>query len=116
MASTAEALKKAKEPMIKKEEKDKLEGLRNSQILLLQRVPIIKGSVVSYTVDNGTVLFKILTYKDSYTMWSVKKSFQDFKDLDKVLTVKYAKYIKKGILHKTELPKESNFSSVANLE
>jgi hypothetical protein len=51
--------------------------LRNSQILLMQRIPIIKGSVVAYTLDNnsGQLFFKILTFKDTYTMWSVKKTY-----------------------------------------
>lgn len=50
--------------------------LRNSQILLMQRIPVIKGSVVAYTLDNNSVFFKILTFKDTYTMWSVKKIYQ----------------------------------------
>jgi uncharacterized membrane protein len=50
-------------------------AIRNSQILALARVPIIKGTVVGYSVENGTVNFKVLAFRDQSTVWSVKKTY-----------------------------------------
>jgi|LauGreDrversion4_2_1035121.scaffolds.fasta_scaffold421932_3 hypothetical protein len=89
---------------------------RSSQVVV--RMPIIKGSVVSYTVENGAVHFKIFAFKDQVSMWSVKKTYQDFVQLDSILESKYVEYIKRGILVKGELPKkeECNFSNLPSIE
>ena len=59
------------EPLMSGEKDSNL--FRSSQIVL--RIPIIKGSVVSYTVENGAIHFKIFAFKDQVSMWSVKKTF-----------------------------------------
>ena len=63
------------EPLIQSE-RETMKGLRQSQVCL--RIPIIKGAVMSYTVENGAVHFKIFAFKDQVSMWSVKKTYQDF--------------------------------------
>ena len=47
-------------------------------MLGLARIPIIKGTVVGYSVDNGIVNFKILIFKDNTNVKSVKKTLLDF--------------------------------------
>jgi len=63
------------EPLIQSERQIS-KGLRQSAVCL--RIPIIKGAVMSYTVENGAVHFKIFAFKDQVSMWSVKKTYQDF--------------------------------------
>jgi hypothetical protein len=83
-----------------------------------QRIPIIKGSVVAYSVESSQVYFKIVVYKDGQTMWSVKRTIQEFTYLDSILESKYVKYIKKGIMVKGELPRKEdyNFNSKPSFE
>lgn len=44
------------------------EALRNTQLTMattLARIPIIKGAISCYSIENGSVLFKVLTFKDN---------------------------------------------------
>ena len=93
-------------------------NFRHSQILLMQRVPVIKGTVVSYSLEGEQLVFKILAFKDTYTMWSEKKTYAQFKELDRSLEAKYAREIRKGIFRKARLPSrdEFNVGTVQGLE
>lgn len=81
-------------------------------------MPIVKGTVVGYSVESGTVHFKVMAFKDQHTLWSVKKTYNDFRELDQLLESKYAMYIKRGILVKGELPRKEdcNFNSIPSVE
>ena len=93
-------------------------NFRHSQILLMQRVPVIKGTVVSYSLEGEQLVFKILAFRDTYTMWSEKKTYAQFKELDRSLEAKYAREIRKGIFRKAQLPSrdEFNVGTVQGLE
>jgi hypothetical protein len=84
----------------------------------MQRVPVIKGTVVSYSLEGKQLVFKILVYKDTYTMWSEKKTYAQFKELDQSIEAKYAREIRKGFLRKGRLPSrdEFNVGTVQGLE
>lgn len=45
-------------------------------------MPVIKATVQSYAVDQGTVNFKILITKDSIAQKKLKKSYAEFLELD----------------------------------
>lgn len=83
-----------------------------------QRIPIVKGSVTNYSVENSKVFFKIVVYRDGQAICSIKKTIQEFTALDQILESKYVKYIAKGILMKGELPKKEdcNFNSIPSLD
>lgn len=82
-------------------------------------MPIIKGTVVSYSVEDNNVYFKVLTFKDNLSIGgSSKKTYGEFKELDQIIESKYAKQIKKGLLNKVDLPRKDdyNFKSISSLE
>jgi hypothetical protein len=74
--------------------------------------------VVAYSLDNGQLFFKVLAFKDSYTMWSVKKTYAQFRELDQAIEGKYGMQIKRGVLKKAKIPNkdEFNLSNVQGLE
>ncbi|CDW73194.1 UNKNOWN [Stylonychia lemnae] len=84
----------------------------------ISRMPGIKATVQSYAVEQGTVNFKILIQKDNVTQKKLKKTYNDFLELDQIIETKYAKYIREGIMNKIELPKRDqyNFDIIQSLE
>jgi len=51
------------------------------------------------------------------TVGHIKKTLNEFKELDAIIESRYAKYIKKGILIKQPFPKleEYNFNSIPSI-
>ncbi len=62
--------------------------------------------------------FKLLIFKDGQLVGNLKRTYAEFKALDEILESKYAKYIKKGIFVKGDMPSKEdfNFNSINSLE
>jgi len=84
----------------------------------LKKLPIIKAQVVAYSIEENQVCFKMLIFKDGQLFNNLKRTYAEFKALDEILESKYAKYIKKGIFVKGEMPRKEdfNFNSINSLE
>eukprot|EP00347_Sterkiella_histriomuscorum_P014587 403360313 len=84
----------------------------------LTRMPVIKATVQSYAIEQATVNFKILVTKENFAQKKIKKTYNDFLELDQILESKYVKYIRRGIMSKCELPKRDqfNFNNIQSLE
>lgn len=81
-------------------------------------MPIIKAIVQNFSVDQGTVNFKIMVKKDGISQKKLKKTYEEFYNLDQILHTKYAKYLKQGIFKKAVLPLKSqyNFNNTISIE
>lgn len=87
-------------------------------ISALSRVPVIKATVQSYAVEQGTVNFKILVHIDNYPQRKLKKTYEEFLDLDQMLQSKYSKYLRMGVFTKSDLPDKAtfNFNNLQSIE
>lgn len=45
-------------------------------------MPIIKANITSYAIEEGSINFKIIVFKDNYSLKKVKKTYNDFYELD----------------------------------
>ena len=61
-------------------------------------------------MEQGTVNFKILVHIDNYPQRKLKKTYEEFLDLDQMLQSKYSKYLRMGVFTKSDLPDKATFN------
>jgi len=85
-----------------------------------KKLPIITAKVTSQISigqanTSERVLFQIIVKENGVLLKTTKRTYQNFKSLDDLLTEKYHRLIARGQLHKRALPDAGNMSSIAGI-
>ena len=84
----------------------------------LQRGSKISANVTGYNIKDGRLFFILISYVDGIAKNKLKKTFNDFRDLDLKLITKYKYQVEANILRKLDLPKvdADAFRKLDNIE